>query len=349
LELCWVNKMSTVRWGILSTGLIADSFTTVLKVTPNAQVVAVGSRTIESATKFADKHGIPKRHASYLALAQDPEVDVIYIATPHNLHKENALLCLQHNKHILVEKPFTMNIKEAKEVFDFAKEKKLFVMEAMWTRFFPVSTYVRNAIKDGVIGDVKFLKAELTFNASLAHKDDPQWRLYNPDLAGGALLDVGVYVTAYSYMVFGRPPTTIHSHMTKASTGVDEQVDLMFVYPSGATALLVGSFIATGPQYGTIAGSKGYIRIPRFYSPERLYIKLADEAEEREIVFPFPEVPGLHKRHEAGFRYEAEEVHKCLWEKKLESSIMPWSETINILETMDTIRKQNDLKYTADA
>ena len=191
----------TIHWGILGPGSISHQFATGLQSVPAAKLLAVGSRFQEKADAFADKFGAPKRHGSYEALAADPDVHVIYIATPHPQHKDAALLCLEHGKAVLCEKPFTVNAKEAEEVIASARAKDLFVMEAMWSRFFPAMAHVRKLIADGAIGEARMLQADFGFRAGV----NPESRLFNLAYAGGGLLDVGVYPISLASMLFGAP------------------------------------------------------------------------------------------------------------------------------------------------
>ncbi len=193
----------TIRWGILGTGWIANEFAQGLAQLPDADLVAVGSRTRESAQRFAEQYGIPNRHASYQALVNDAEVDVIYVATPNPLHREHVLLCLASGKPVLCEKPFALNAREAEAMVQVAREKKLFLMEAMWSRFFPLMAKVRSLLADGAIGEVQMLVADLSIHFDF----DPADRRYALDLGGGALLDLGVYLVSFASMIMG-PPTT---------------------------------------------------------------------------------------------------------------------------------------------
>ena len=213
--------MKKFRWGILGTGAIARQFVQGLRSLPEAEVFAVGSRSEASATKFADKRNIPRRHASYDVLASDPDVDVVYIATPHPFHAENATLCLQAGKAVLCEKPFCVNAAEAERVVELAREKRLFIMEGMWTRFFPLMEEVRRLVSEGAIGEVRMLNVDFGFRADL----DPASRLFDQRLGGGALLDVGVYCVSFSSMVLGRPSGFVSlPHL--GETGVDEQASV---------------------------------------------------------------------------------------------------------------------------
>ena len=320
-----------IRWGIIGTGSIAREFATGLTVLPEAELVAVGSRTAESASQFADMFGVPHRHASYEALANDPSVDVVYVATPHTLHKANSLLCLQTGKAVLCEKPFTINAAEAEAVVQFAREKKLFLMEAMWTRFIPLVVKVRQLLADRAIGHVQMLVADLGFRVDF----DPLHRLFDPQLGGGALLDLGVYPVSLASMIFG-PPSTTTSMAQFGETGVDEQAAIILGYEQGRLATLYTSLRTDTPREAILLGSKGRITIhAQMFRPTKLTLSLA--GEEDDII----EMP----LEGNGYNYEAAEVMRCLQAGKLESDIMPLDETLAIMKTMDQIRAQWGLEY----
>lgn len=320
-----------IRWGIIGTGKIAREFATGLTVLPQAELVAVGSRTTESASRFADIFGVPHRHASYEALANDPDVDVVYVATPHTLHQENSLLCLGAGKAVLCEKPFTINAAEAEAVIQFAREKKLFLMEAMWTRFIPLVVKLRQLLADGVIGGVQMLVADLGFRADF----DPLHRLFNPQLGGGGLLDLGVYPVSLASMIFG-PPSRITSVAQLGETGVDEQAAIIFRYDQGQLATLYTSLRTGTPKEIILMGTRGRIKIHSpMFRPNKLTLSL-DGQEDHVIEMPL---------EGNGYNYEATEVMRCLQVGKLESDTMPLDETLAIMETMDQIRAQWGLKY----
>lgn len=324
-----------IRWGILGTGNIAAKFAQGLAVLPQAELAAVGSRTQESANTFGDKYNIPRRHASYEALANDAEVDVIYISTPHTFHKENSLLCLQAGKAVLCEKPFTINAAEAKAVIDFAREKQLFLMEAMWTRYLPLVVKIRQMLADDVIGHVEMFTADLGFRWEF----DPQHRLYNPHLGGGALLDVGIYPVSMAWMVFGQAPTTITGAAHLGKTGVDENASIIFGYEQGQIATLYASVRTFTPSEAIIMGTKGRLKIHAFmFRPTKLTLTL-NEQEDKVVEIPF---------EGNGYNYQAAEVMRCLQAGKLESDSMPLDESLSIMHAMDKIRAQWNLKYPTE-
>ncbi|WP_226678193.1 Gfo/Idh/MocA family protein [Mesobacillus jeotgali] len=320
-----------IKWGILGTGGIASAFARDLAFAKNTEKLAVGSRTKESAAKFAEEHGVSRAYGSYEELVQDPEVDAIYVATPHPFHKENVLTCLRAGKAVLCEKPFTMNSGELEEIIDFARDQKLFLMEAMWTRFLPPIIKVKEWIDSGEIGEVLLVKADFGYRAQW----DPEWRLLNPVLGGGALLDLGIYPVTFASMIFGTTPEKILSTAHIGETGVDEQFSILMSYPSGKTATLNGAFRIGLTNEAYIHGTEGYIRIPSFHSA-----KSATLYKDGQEVETFND-----DRKSAGYSFEIEEVGRCLNQGLLESPVVPLNESLEIMELMDEIRGQWGLKY----
>ncbi len=328
------QQYETVRWGILGAGRIAGIFATGLSALPDAELVAVGSRARETADAFADKFNIPRRHDSYEALARDPDVDVIYVATPHPLHKENTVLCLRAGKPVLCEKPFTLNAAEADEAIAVARERGVFLMEAMWPRFVPLWRKVRELLAEGAIGEVRMLSADLGFRSGF----NPQGRLLNPELGGGALLDVGVYPVSLASMIFG-PPSRIVSMAHLGETGVDEQAAMILGHDAGQLAILYTAIRTNTPHVATIMGADGMIDIHHdWHKPTAFTLKRAGQ-EPRRFEIP-PEGNG--------YNYEAAEVARCLREGKLESDILPLDETRSIVQTLDRIRAQWGLRYPGE-
>ena len=319
------------RWAILGTGRIAAIFAEGLKALEDAQLVAAGSRTQEKADAFADRFDIPRRHASYQALAADPDVDVVYIATPHSMHKENTILCLKANKAVLCEKPFAINAIEARAAIDVARATDLFLMEAMWTRFLPAMVQVRQWIDAGAIGAPRMVTADFGFRSAV----NPESRLFNPALGGGALLDVGVYTISLAAMVLGSQPARITGLAHLGETGVDEQAGMVLAYPEGQLAVLSTSVRASTPGEARIVGEEGTILIdPPFFRATRTHLRAGNTEESAD--FPF---------EGNGYNYQAAEVGRCLRNGKLESEIMPLEETIALMQIMDELRTQWGLKY----
>jgi predicted dehydrogenase len=320
-----------IRWGILGTGWIANEFAQGLAQLSDAELVAVGSRTIESAQCFGAQHRVPHRHGSYQALANDADVDVIYVATPNPLHREHSLLCLESGKPVLCEKPFALNAREAEDVIQFAREKELFLMEAMWTRFFPLMSKLRSLLAAGVIGDVQMLVADLCLQFDF----DPSDRRYAPSLGGGALLDLGVYPVSFASMIMG-PPSSIASHAHLGETGVDEQAVIVLTYDGGQVSTLYTSLWVDSPVEALLMGARGQIRLhPWWIRPDKLTFSSTGQ-ETTTIEMPF---------EGNGYQFEAAEVMDCLRADKLESDLMPLDETLSIMHTLDSIRAQWGLKF----
>ncbi|MEP6478318.1 MAG: Gfo/Idh/MocA family oxidoreductase [Rhodoglobus sp.] len=323
-----------VRWGILGTGGIARMFASDL-VADGFTITAVGSRTQESADAFAADFGIPAAHASYEALVADPSVDVIYISTPHPLHAQNALLALNAGKHVLVEKPFTINAVEAREVVDLAAAKGLVVLEAMWTRWLPHMVRVREIIAAGTIGEVRALIADHTQNLPR----DPEHRINNPDLGGGALLDLGIYPVSFAWDLFGKP-SRIQSAAAMTATGVDRQTSIIFSYANGEQAVLYTQLDARGPNTATVLGTNGRIEIEGvWYTPTPFTVYDADGA----VIERFDQPVATR-----GMQFQAWETERLIRDGASSTDILPPSETVAIVESLDEIRAQIGLKYPGE-
>ncbi len=321
-----------IRWGILGTGAIAAKLAEGLAILSEAELVAVGSRSRASAESFAARFNVPHRHASYEALAADPAVDVVYVATPHPFHKENSLLCLEAGKAVLCEKPFTINAAEAEAVIATARARKLFLMEAMWTRYLPLTIRLREMLAAGVIGDIRMIVADLGFQFDY----NPQGRLFNPDLGGGALLDVGIYPVSFASMVFGRQPDRLTGLAHLGRTGVDEEAGVIFGYPQGQIGIIYCAATVYPPQEVILMGSLGTLRVHApMFCPTRLTLTRPGKPDET-VEAPY---------EGNGYHHEAAEVMRCLRAGRLESETMPLDETLAIMGTMDQIRAQWGLKY----
>lgn len=322
-----------IRWGILGTGGIAHKFARGLQAAPGAELAAVGSRSQGTADAFGDAFGIPRRHASYEALANDPEIDVIYIATPHPMHKDNSLLCLDGGKAVLCEKPFTLNAAEAEAMITVARQKGLFLMEAMWTRYLPAVVKTRQLIADGVLGEIRMIMADFGFR----FKGGPEHRLLNPALGGGALLDAGVYPISFVSMIFG-PPTRVMSMADMGPTKVDEQAAILLEHDQGRLALIAAAVTTALPSQAIIMGTEGRLTVHGpIYCPTRL--TLTRDGQDEVIEMPL---------EGNGYNYQAAEVMNCLHSGQLESKIMPLAETLSIMKTMDEVRAPWGLKYPTE-
>lgn len=325
--------METIRWGILATGHISDKFAQALTDQPDAVIVAAGSRSQEHADAFGSKWNVPYCYASYEQVVAHPDVDVVYIGTPHSLHSQNMQLALEAGKHVLCEKPFTINAEEARRSIAIARARGLFLMEAMWMRYLPAIRQASQWIREGAIGELRLVEA--CFAMPIPY--DPQHRLYNPDLGGGALLDMGIYPISLAVMLLGLPDTVL-SRASMGETGVDELNTTIFGYTNGASAVLISTQRLFKPNEAYIVGTGGYIKIHnRFFRATRL--TLDDGEKELTVERPF---------ESNGYVHQIREVHACLRAGELESSIMPLDESLAIMALMDRIRAQWGLVYPGE-
>ncbi|WDR06158.1 Gfo/Idh/MocA family oxidoreductase [Devosia rhodophyticola] len=320
-----------LRWGILATGGIAHHFTRDI-VAAGHNVTAVGSRSQDKANAFAKEFDIATAHGSYEDLVADSNVDAIYVATPHPMHVHNAKLALEAGKHVLIEKPFTINAGEAAEIAELAKQKNLAVLEAMWTRFLPHMIKIREIIASGLLGEITSLNADHT----QALSDDPAHRLNAIELGGSALMDLGIYPISFIWDILGEPTLT-HAEARFRSTGADAHVSAIFRHSSGAISSMLASSEVAGPNRAQILGTKARIEIEGvWYAPTsfRVVAKNKDVIEEYRS-----EVTS------GGKQFEAEELERLVAEGKTSSDILPLSETVAIMETLDAIRADIGLRY----
>ncbi len=324
--------MSTIRWGILGTGgiahrqaadLIANGFT----------VSAVGSRHQHSADAFAVEFGIPTAHASYRELVEDPEVDVVYVATPHPYHASNTLLALNAGKHALVEKPFAMTAEQAHQMVELAAQKNLVVLEAMWTRYLPHMVRIRRLIADGVIGELRALLADHSQKLS----EDPTHRINDPQLGGGALLDLGIYPVSFAYDLFGEPQT-VQAVCSRTSTGVDLQTSVLLGYRSDAQALLHCTRDARGPNTATIIGTEGRIDLDSTWFSQTGFTVTSSAGDLIERFDPEPTTS-------RGSQYQAWEVERLITAGSTGGEMLPPQQSVAIMAVMDRIREQLGLVY----
>ncbi|HEX4752618.1 MAG TPA: Gfo/Idh/MocA family oxidoreductase [Solirubrobacterales bacterium] len=315
-----------LRWGILGTGGIAHTFAEDLRLTDSGVIGAVGSRSQETADRFADQFGIEARHPSYQSLVGDPAVDAIYVATPHPSHHENAILALRAGKPVLVEKPFAMNAAEAADIVAVARKEKLFAMEAMWTRFLPHIALIREWLAAGALGEL----VTVTADHGQWFPEDPGFRLFAPGLGGGALLDLGIYPVSFASMILGSP-NRIAAVIDPAFTGVDAQTSMVFGYATGAQAVLTCTLRAKSPTRASIVGTDARIEIDGdFYAPATVTLVPRDGEPTR-----------IESTHEGrGLRHQADEVARRLAAGDLESPLMGLDESIAIMETMDAVQAQ---------
>ena len=319
-----------IRWGILGTGRIAGVFAEGLKAQPDAVLVAVGSRTAESAERFAAKYQVARAHASYEALAQDPEVDAIYVATPHTGHMEETLRCIAAGKAVLCEKPFAVNAAQAQRMIDAAKAANVPVMEAMWTRFLPSVRKAVSLINEGAIGDVRMIQSDFGFRTEV----NPSGRLFDLNLAGGGLMDVGVYCVSFSVMLLGEVRTAT-GIADIGSTGVDEQAAAVMGFDEGRIAYFSTGVRTSTPMEVSIMGTDGWIRIESpFFASKQITLHKGGKSEVIDVPF-----------EGNGYHYEAAEIGRLLREGRIESDIMSWTDTMRVMDAMDRIRGVWGLRY----
>lgn len=324
----------TIRWGILAPGKIAHAFAHGLEEAAGADLVAVGSRDGGRADQFARKWSIPRAHGSYAALAADPEIDAVYIASPHSEHEAHTILCLEAGKHVLCEKALAVNAAQAERMIACARDRNLVLMEAMWTRFLPIMVRVRELIAAGAIGDVRMIHADFGFRAAF----DPASRLFAPELAGGSLLDVGIYPLNLAFMLCGEP-TAIHTTANLGPTGVDEEAAFVLEHAEGRISVLSSALRLDTPRQAVINGTAGRITIPcPWWAGTRLIVRSGDGPEET------LDLPGRG----GGYTHEAEAFMDLIRTGRLESKIMPHAESLAIMRCMDAIRERWGLRYPGE-
>ncbi len=319
-----------IRWGIIGPGNITRNFIDGVRATSDAEVLAVGSRDPERARAFAEKWHIPRAYGSYEDLVADPDVDLVYVATPHPMHAPCALLAIEAGKGVMCEKPFTVNAREAQTVVDAAKRKGVFLMEAMWTRFFPLMARLRTIVETGEIGDIQLITADFGFRAGF----NADSRLFSPELAGGGLLDVGVYPISFASMLLGTP-NRVSGLAVLGETGVDEAAAITLAYPSGSLASLTTGVRVTTPHLAIVSGTEGSISIPSpWWVPERMTVRRGGATAE------------YHEpKRASGFEYEVAEACRCVRLGLTESPILPLDETVAIVDTMDQLRALWGVRY----
>ena len=318
-----------MRWGIIGTGGIARTFARDLKLAPGHRVAAVGSRSLEKAHEFASQFDCFAL-GSYEALV-DADVDAVYVATPHPMHAPNTILALDHGKPVLCEKPFAVNSRESATMIEAARRNDLLLVEAMWSRFLPHYRRIRELIQDGELGEIISISADHGQNLPLPR----YYRLHAPELAGGALLDLGIYPISFAYFVLGKPQSVI-AKAEFTPTGVDSQTSMIFRYDNGAHANLTTTLLAKSPCTATIVGTQGTLFLDGdFYTPTSMRLKRTTGE-----IIEFPKVYAGH-----GLREQAVEFARLLRDGKKESDLMTHADTQSIMETMDEIRSQINLYY----
>ena len=325
-----------MRWGILGTGKISNRFAKSLNHIPDkAELLAIGSRSAETGNAFGDQYNIPRRYVGYEALVNDPDIDIVYIGTPGIFHKQDVSMCLNHGKHVLCEKALTMNAKEAQEIISLAKEKNLFLMEAMWTRFFPIHVKLRALLKENVIGDINAIIESFTATVP----GDINSRFYRVDLGAGILLDTGSYGISWAYSILGKPQDVVGlAHF--GESGADYQVACVMKYPAGQLVSILSSQISYDHKCATIIGTKGKIEIHApWYKPEEM--TLYREGHEPELI----RIPldGF-----IGYEFEAMAAMESIQNGKIECETMPLNESLEIMKIMDKLRASWNHKYPGE-
>ncbi len=321
-------------WGIIGCGNIAHQFAKSLAILPEVKLLGVASRSEEKARNFASLYAAEHWFGSYTDLVRMPELDAVYIATTHNFHFENSMLCLDHGKGVLCEKPLTVNAVEAEKLIRHARSQNVFLMEAFWTRFLPSSRKLIEILDQRVIGEVKMIKADFGYNFPF----DAESRVYNPVLAGGALLDVGIYPINLAQYIYRSDPVEILSAGILSSTHIDEQSAYIFKYEGSRMALLYSAVNVETKHDAWIYGTEGIIHMPKFYCASKLHVSKST-GENATIDLPY---------ESTGYGYEAEEVRRCMGAGKIESDIMPHRESLKIMKIMDKMRHSWGLRYPAD-
>ena len=329
--------MKTIRWGILGCGKIARKFAADIKLVKNAELIAIAAREQSTADAFAKDFPVKYKHSGYKALAENAEVDAIYIATPHALHHEHALLCLNNNKAVLCEKAFAINHSQAKDMVDFAQKKKIFLMEAFWTKFLPHYQLMKEMIADGKVGKIQNVIANFGFIPTPPVAP----RLYDPKLGGGSLLDIGVYPVLLAVDLLGRPDD-VAAVMTPSDQGTDSQCAIQLNYKNGTLAQLFCTFTSSLSAGADIGGDQGRIRFThRFHGPTTNLEYYPGIVDTREEIF-FEKAQGF------GYEYEIQHVTDCLMNGLTESPTMKHADTLLLMDTLDRIREKASIHYPAD-
>lgn len=329
-----MDNSNKVKWGILGCGKIAHKFASDLSLSESGVLYACASRNEDQAREFGIKHKASTHFNNYLSLAECKEVDVIYIATPHSFHHEHALLCLANKKHVLCEKPMGLNEIQVLSMIAAATKNKVFLMEAVWTAFLPAIIQVKQMINEGEIGDIRHIKADFGFRTIF----DAQSRLFNPNLAGGSLLDIGIYPLFISLILSGYP-SYVQSIAHLAATGVDDECTILLQFSSGATASLYSTLTCDTDTICEIYGTKGKITIPtRFHEQDHFYLQLNDEDR----------VEIKSGKKGLGYYHEIEHTNACIQNNITESNIMTHSLSLQLVRLMDEIRKQCGLVYPSE-
>lgn len=323
----------SMKLGVIGAGNIANVVSRTLSAMDEITCWAIASRSLQKAQELAERHGYQKAYGSYEELVSDPEVELIYVATPHALHYEHMKLALQHGKHVICEKAFTMNAGQAEEIRRFAAEQGLYLAEAIWTRYMPSRQMLRDVIDSGVIGRITTLTANLSY--VISHRQ----RLVDPALAGGALLDLGVYGINFALMQFDGQPERMESSVQLTDTGVDGMETITLFWPDGKMAVLTHSLYARSDRQGILHGDEGYIVVSNINNPQRICVYDAQD----HLVHAYDVPPQI-----SGYEYEFREAVRCIREGKTESDAMPLAESIRVMKLMDELRKRWGVRYPGE-
>jgi predicted dehydrogenase len=324
-----------IRWGVAATGRIAERFVTGLAQLPDTEVAAVASRTSARAQEFGAAHGIARRHGTYRALAEDPDVDVVYVASPHVRHEPDTLAFLAAGKPVLCEKPLAMNDAEARRMVVAARDHRLFLMEAVWSRFLPAYAVLRELLASGRIGEPQLVEADFGFRRPF----DPAHRLFDRALGGGALLDLGIYPLQLASLVFG-PPDRVSAQAHIGASGVDESVAAVLHHPGGGLAVVKAAIRVATACTARISGTEGWIGLPAFmHCPDHVLVSTAGTSRPERIDCGWAG---------EGLRFQAAEVNACLRDGRTESTVMPLDETVALATTLTEIRRAIGLTYPGD-
>lgn len=331
--------MKKIKFGVIGLGRIANDFCGDLVQSKKAMLYAVASRNKEKSTKFADKYRAVKSYGSYQELADDKDVDIIYIATPHNFHKDIAIMCMNAGKAVLCEKPAGVNENQLQQMIDCAKYNDVFFMEGMWTRAFPLTKKIKEIVKGKELGEVRHIEANFGFG-SWQNKDinNNKHRLFSPQLAGGAILDVGIYPVAYTTWLKDRAPDQVSAFACKTATGVDGNTVMMFSYSDNCTAQLQCSVCLNTSSDAIIYFDNGKIEINKFYKPNEIKITYPDKR--CEVITDDYEKRGYH-----GFIYEIDHVSECIEKGLKQSALHSWDDALEVIKILDIIRSQVNLRY----
>lgn len=322
-----------MKIGIIGAGSIAGILAETMRRMPEVECYAVAARDLERARSFCAKHGFQKAYGSYEELVNDAQVELVYIATPHSHHYEHMKLCITHEKPVLCEKSFTMNSRQAKEIVELAKEKQVYVAEAIWTRYMPSRQIIDEALASGLIGKVSMLTANLCYDI------DQVERIMRPELAGGALLDVGVYPLNFALMHFGDEIEKTESSVIKTKTGVDGQETITIFYKDGRMASLTAGIYGRSDRKGIFFGEKGYFIVENINNPQAVRVYDSEDRLMKEYEVP---------EQISGYEYEIRECIERIGQGELESSSMPLEKSVQVMELMDGIRKEWGLKYPGE-